>query len=107
MRPRMNGCSMSDARAASSPIVVALAADAMFVKQLAVVLAGLGAHAQGATKVIVLHDGYDAALRAKVATVAPDVELEWVDARTDTLASTPLPHYLSTATLYRLRVPDL
>ncbi|HEY3673015.1 MAG TPA: glycosyltransferase family 8 protein [Acidimicrobiia bacterium] len=94
----------------SDPIVVAIAADTNFSKQLAVVIASLSrVTGDRPHAVFVLHDGYTVELQAKVEQVAgTDVDLVWTDvspsrAVTDAL----LPGHLPSATLYRLRLEEL
>jgi lipopolysaccharide biosynthesis glycosyltransferase len=90
------------------PIVVVLAADSMFTKQLAAAISSITRSATREHQVFVLHDGYEPALIDQISGTAGDlVSLSWLDARSSTLDDAQLPPYLSTATLFRLRIGKL
>jgi lipopolysaccharide biosynthesis glycosyltransferase len=91
-----------------APVTIALAADATFCRQLAVVISGISRWASDLPhRIFVFHDGYDATLREVVAESATDgVELRWIDARSVQLDSAILDHY-PPSTLFRLRMEDL
>ena len=90
------------------PVVVVLAADSMFTKQLAAAIASIQKSATREHQVYVLHDAYEPALIEQISGIAGDlVSLHWLDARSSTLDDAQLPPYLSTATLFRLRIGKL
>jgi len=92
----------------SQPIVVVLAADSRFTKQVAVAIAGISRSARRAHRVFVLHDGYDPALMAQLSGVAGEsISLNWHDARSADTARAQLPAHLPDATLFRLRISDV
>lgn len=85
------------------PIVVVLAADSVFAKQLAVVIAGISKFARREHHLFVLHDGYEPALMRQVTTAAgSSVHVDWLDARSTTLDDAYLPPTMATASLFRL-----
>src|SRR5205814_10022896 len=95
-------------RMSAPAIVVLVAADTMFVKQLAVVIAGISKSANRDHELYVLHDGYESALKDRISRSANDaVALHWLDARSANLNAAQLPAYLPTAALFRLRLSDL
>jgi lipopolysaccharide biosynthesis glycosyltransferase len=92
----------------TDPIVLVLAADTNFSKQLAVALAGISKSAEREHQVFVLHDGFDPDLKARLAGIVDDaVDLRWLDARSPKLNGAQLPTYLPTSALFRLRINDL
>jgi len=93
---------------APQPIVVVLAADSMFTKQLAVAIASISKSVTREHQVFVLHDGYEPALIDQLSGIASEgVSLRWLDARSSSLDDAQLPSYLPTATVFRLRIGDL
>lgn len=100
---------MADLRGADEPIVVALAADANFCKQLAVMIASIANLADGQPyDVFILHDGYDSALRSQIEQVATaDLRIQWVVASSDRLIRATPPGRLPASALYRLRLEEL
>ncbi len=92
----------------SSPIVLVLAADATFAKQLGAAIASITRSATREHQVFVLHDAYEPALIEQISGIAGEaISLRWLDARSSTLDGAQLPSYLSTATLFRLRIGSL
>jgi lipopolysaccharide biosynthesis glycosyltransferase len=90
------------------PIAVVLAADSVFSKQLAVVIASISESANRDYRVFVLHDGYEPSLMKQISGVAGEaVTLCWLDARSLCLEDAHLPASLPTAALFRLRIGDL
>ncbi len=93
---------------APRPIVVVLAADSMFTKQLAAAIASITRSATREHQVFVLHDGYEPALIDQISGIAGEtISLRWLDARSSTLDDAQLPPYLPTAALFRLRIGNL
>jgi lipopolysaccharide biosynthesis glycosyltransferase len=93
----------------SGSIVVATAADANFAKQLAVLVTSLGDRMpQTECTVFVLEDGFSAQDMDRVAqSVGANVALEWISASNADTRSARLPKFLSAATTFRLRLPEL
>lgn len=93
----------------SSPLVVATAADPNFAMQLAVLLTSLSrSQAENGCSVFVLHDGFSADDMARaVAGAGSNLDIEWVSAANAETESARLPQFLSPATTFRLRMPDL
>ena len=78
--------------------------------QAAVVISSLSRHhPDGPARIFVLHDGYESTLQDRVATSARGVELVWIAVPEDDRAGLRLPegHYLSGASLFRLRLGEL
>jgi len=93
---------------AAGPIVVVVAADSMFTKQLGAAIASITRSATREHQLFVLHDGYEPALIDQLVGIAGDaVTLRFLDARSRALDGFELPQYLPTATLFRLRIGDL
>lgn len=88
-------------------ITIALAADAGFAMQLAVVLTSLVAQAEAPVEVYILHDGFDDKLRRRVAAGAMDLKVTWVPVKMGGLHDVEMPSYLGTAALLRLLLPSL
>jgi lipopolysaccharide biosynthesis glycosyltransferase len=92
----------------SEPIMVALAADHSFAKQLAVVIAGIATTATREHQIFVFHDGYEQRLQDQITAIeAPRLTFHWLDARSELFDAAQLPSYLTTATLFRLRIGEL
>jgi lipopolysaccharide biosynthesis glycosyltransferase len=91
------------------PIVVVLAADANFCKQLAVMVASISRVTEGRMHhVFVLHDGYDGRLRSQIGDLAgPEVELDWIAAHSAELDRVIPAGRLPASALYRLRIEEL
>jgi lipopolysaccharide biosynthesis glycosyltransferase len=88
-------------------VVIVLAADAAFCRQLAVVIAGISRTAHVPHKIFALHDGYDEQLRTRIGESAGEnLEIIWLDARSAILDSAILSHY-PPSSLYRLRLGTL
>jgi lipopolysaccharide biosynthesis glycosyltransferase len=93
---------------AVEPIVVVVAADSAFAKQLAVVIASISKFARREHRVFVLHDGYEAVLIDQVSEMASgEVSLSWLDARSIAFDDAILPPTMVTASLFRLRMGTL
>ncbi len=92
----------------AQPITVVLAADSMFSKQLAVVIASISESSNRDHRVFVLHDDYERSLMSQISAAAGEaVTLCWLDARSLRLQDAHLPPSLPTAALFRLRIGDL
>jgi lipopolysaccharide biosynthesis glycosyltransferase len=90
------------------PVVLAVAADSTFAKQLAVTIASVSRTASRRHQIFVFHDGYGSPLIERVSESAGEaVDLCWLDARSDAFKDAHLPSWLPTATLFRLRIADL
>jgi lipopolysaccharide biosynthesis glycosyltransferase len=89
-------------------IHVAVATDAGFAMQTAVLIASVRAHGDDEYVVHVMHDGLDQSLRSRIgASRGGSVELDWIDARSELFATFKGRSPVPPATLFRLRMANL
>jgi lipopolysaccharide biosynthesis glycosyltransferase len=90
-------------------IDIVLAGDAAFHKQLATTIGSISALDDGASyRVHVLHDGYDAADRARVEeSVGARLSVEWLQVPAEWTRGALLPHWLPAASTHRLFMGEL
>ena len=91
-------------------IGVVLTADAGFVKQLAVTIQSIASSSRRNRdhRIFVLHDRLGAVDRQRIEELARGtVRFEWIDGHTEGFSAMDLPHRLTAASLFRLRVDEL
>lgn len=92
----------------SERIDIALGFDARYAPHAGVVISSVVRHAPGARfRFICLHDGIDAALRARVESCAPGAEFYWTEVREDDLPAFSTRGHFNRAILFRIGLEKL
>ncbi|MEM6898687.1 MAG: glycosyltransferase family 8 protein [Pseudomonadota bacterium] len=89
-------------------VVLAFGVDAAYAPHLGVVLASIVSNAPGiALHVLVLHAGLPESVRLQVQSCAPGARFSWIEVSDASVNSIQGAEHISTATYYRLMIPEI